>query len=355
MVHISHNLSHAILQSLKDTAHRFENSEGGKKDWASLLEEIYSSLSPNIPNLDGEVITDLKEFCLQDCGDYNIPDPTNLPYPAILNRHGQPIWRWSIETAESRRIRFDRLPDTTMEPQIITSRQTAWFLERLRSLCIETAEERLGQRGTALDLCWPRNPEHFQSQWAFLTPPDDAHPVHWRHQVNVSSTTTSEPMPSGPTISWRTMIEYLQFIREHSNWTTPIGLSYIERIDKSHDWLMEGNLTGVPGSATTWRGGMLARFPDRLLHEMFNVEQGEELGEAFYIEQEEQDRVERVAFIQGLDESDARAREVEKKKGQVREILDLLEKQAEKSELSEGKYNEYAGLLMEVFQGMGSK
>jgi len=40
------------------------------------------------------------------------------------------------------------------------------------------------------------------------------------------------------------------------------------------------------------------------------------------------------------------------KKEQVREILDLLEKQVSESSLSEGKYKDYAGLLMEVFQGL---
>ena len=130
---------------------------------------------------------------------------------------------------------------------------------------------------------------------------------------------------SGPTVSWRTMIEYLQFIRENSNWTTLIGLSYIERINRSHELLMEGSA-----------------------HDRFNEEQDEDISATLFVidrtgiqvtteEQEQEDAIQMVAT----------------KRKQVRELLDFLEEQASKSELKEEEYRGYAGLLMEVFKGLG--
>jgi len=351
MVHITHNLSHAILQSVKDTALRFENSEGGMKEWQDLLEEIYSSLSANVPNLDGEVLPDLKEFCLQDCGDQTSAESE------IINALGEPISGWTIGTAESRAIRQDRWDtrrfndnmrmgslvanwasenDQAREApeQIMTSGPGAWFLERLRSLCIETEEERQGQRPITLSSDWCREPTHFRGQGAFLTAP---------------------PGVVGPTISWHTMIEYLKFIRAYSqipNWDTG---SYVERLVKRHDWL-----ANIGGQGIDWSG-----IP---LHDMFNAQWAE--AEAHFgvlVQEAESDspgssnnvEPDRPVLQTGNplevepepepDEEEA----VLVKKGILREILDLLEKQVSESELSEGKYKDYASLLMEVFQGLG--
>ena len=321
MVHIGDNLSHAILQSVKDTAHRFENSEGGGKEWLSLLEEIYSSLGTNVPNLDGEVITDLKEFYLHDGGDYE--RVAQLAFRgsgplAIINGQGEPIRGWSVGTSE----------------QIMTSRHTAWFLERLRSLCIETEEERSGIRGVTLSSDWCRNPPHFQVLDAFLTAPDGVETEHWlrcRNTYVASPDGTEWWEQSGPTVSWRTLIEYLQFIREHSNWTTLIGLSYIERINRSHELLMEGSA-----------------------HDRFNEEldeQDEDRATLFVIDR---NGVQVTTEEQEQEQEQDTATQIVAKKKQVRELLDFLEEKASKSELQEEKYREYAGLLMEVFQGLGA-
>jgi len=186
-------------------------------------------------------------------------------------------------------------------------------------------------------------------------------------------------------ITWATLLKFLQFVREHSNWTTLIRLSFEDEIKRCHDKVLEG--VEVVHPLGDVEGDLDALFVsdfqvgDRvpLIHEVFNWEQREILvltpdwqvvaTEADQLTLRQATEAHRLTLRQARVEDPAPTQApaliphlptqaqvssfdntVKKKKELLIEMLALLEKQAELSELGEGKYKEYADLLMEFFQ-----
>jgi hypothetical protein len=197
---------------------------------------------------------------------------------------------------------------------IIRSRQCAWFIERLRILGFSQERHDASLRGTR---------EAFEQ--------------------------------SGMT--WFTLVRFLQFVHEKSDWTTPLMpprdsdgpisnireaqlSSYKNRINWCYRQILEGSGTVdhtgflspslVPNS---WTGAAI--------HELFN----QELGETLDFDLEGQPNAE-----SSTEENKQPVVTVEdpiaKKNRQLTEILGILENKAEKSEIGEGTYKEYADLLM---------
>jgi hypothetical protein len=215
-------------------------------------------------------------------------------------------------------------------------------------------------------------------------------------------------------ISWRTLIKFLQFTLEQSNWTTGIHpphlppLTFEEKLEQCYM-----RISGDSAPATRPARGVLLE-NDRIgqnamvpLHQLFNQEQREatqaqtlaltlgDLSLALQMQEEEaevaaaeagplsraaarhrvgiwvdsdeeedpspasswrgiQDTVdpEQGTVSQSLAEVDAT---LKKEKTQLVEILGILGEKAEKSELEEGAYKEYADLLMKFHKILGEE
>lgn len=329
--------SHAILQSVRDTAIRFAGSEEGGKEWRAILTEISShlprwsiTLKSQLDPQEGFTIGGDRRFA-GDRGD-TAGAPQGLMRGAGARRPGlrergedgnfRNVYEWFIERDPETRYGF-------------RSRQCAWFIERLRILGFTSIRSEFLQ--TANDL-------------------HDDSVVEGDFLVGGNALRGTREAFEQSELTWATLVEFLQFVHEKSDWTAPLMppndsggrisnireaqlSSYKGRINWCYRQILEGggtiDTTGfhapslVPNS---WD-------PNAAIHELFNQEQGETLDFEASLQLDMDPPTE--AFVETPVE-DIQA----KKKRQLAEILSILEEKAEKSEIGEGNYKEYSELLM---------
>jgi hypothetical protein len=209
--------SACILRCVRETARRFENSSGGGKEWRATLTEIISHLpgdrwpsSFDINRKLSDDLTGIRSFILDDGGDIDESRVTGLGLVgssefALLSSTG--VYHWVIG------------PPTNMRVcHVIHSRQCAWFIEQLRQLGFTGA---VGDR------------EGF----------------------------------ARCEMTWRTLISFLQFTLEQSNWTTELrpphlpALTFVEKLDRCFMRISGHERLGQNATAS--------------LHDLFNQEQRE--------------------------------------------------------------------------------
>ena len=307
--------SHSILQSVRDTAIRFARSEGGGKEWRAILTEISSHLPRWPTTLRSQLDESRERRFAGDRGDVD-PLSTSTRWPGLREREERgnihEVYEWFIE----------RDPGSAAMRCCIRSRQCAWFIERLRILGFTS--NRLG----------------------FLS--DES--IESDFLVGGNALRGTREAFEQSEMTWATLVEFLQFVHEKSDWTTPLMpphdsdecpfddpesiynirdaqlRCYKERINWCYQQTLEGSgvidTTGFhpPSLApNSWD-------PNVAIHELFNQEQSETL--AFAVVETPAEDIQR------------------KKKRQLAEILSILEEKAEKSEIGEGNYKEYSELLM---------
>jgi hypothetical protein len=345
-------IGHAIIQSVRDTAIRFSESEG-RWGWRGTLTEIIHHLpgggvsalrrrqagerminrppfdlnqsilphmrqqtnqygqSPMVCN-DGGDVSDLGsgknglKRCAGDVGRYGADDR-----PAV--------YVWSVGRTRSGY-------DDEESIHIIRSRQCAWFLERLRTLCcLPIGYSGPGESGI------PENPDFPAA-------------LHGTSEAFAQSDMT-----------WRTLLKFLMFVLEKSDWTTPlmsdarIGRAHFSAHRRTINWchhtILDGS--GVP-RGSGWDGDNLSLgslsesdITDMAIHRRFNETLDfETIAEP---EPEPDPEPEPEVTIETT---------LGKKKRQLTEILSILEGSAALDEIMEGDYKDYADLLMSCHHTM---
>jgi len=376
--------AHAIIQSVRDTAIRFSESEG-RWGWRGTLTEIIHHLpgggvSALRRRQAGEWGIERPHFDLNQSILQHMRQPTNQygQSPMVCNDGGDVsdlgsgkngLKRWN---EDSLAVGADEHPsvyvwsvgwtrsgyDDEESIHIIRSRQCAWFLERLRTLCcLPIGYSGPGESGI------PENPDF----------PEALHG-------------TSESF-SQSDMTWHTLLKFLMFVLEKSDWTTPLMSdarignigdgpfptawvhfsAHRRTINWCHHTILEGS--GVP-RGSGWDGDNLSLgslsesdITDMAIHRRFNEEQTETL------DFERLDRAERLRVIlrmdQTIDEPEPEPEPdpepepevtiettLEKKKRQLTEILSILEGSAALDEIMEGDYKDYADLLMSCHRTM---
>ena len=285
-------ISHAIIQSVRDTAIRFAESEGGQKEWRAILTEIIQGLPTSNTPLMSQFIDGQR--VLRDGGDATMQsgDQTRLGIREIDDEGNiTEIYQWHL----------------TVEGHVLLSRECAWFIESLRVIGFSHSRGTL--RGTR---------EAFEQNG----------------------------------ITWGTLVRFLRFVHEKSDWTTPLmprqvthnGVPlerhlirtqcYKDRIRWCHrQILME---SGTIDRDELYTGTLIQDSwdPHAAIHELFNQEQNETL------EFEGQHPIPRQSV--GFVVEDSRTQN----KRQLTEILSIIEEKAGQGEIREGDYKDYADLLM---------
>jgi hypothetical protein len=325
--------SHAIIQSVRDTAIRFAGSEDGGKEWRAILTEIIRHLphidqstetlksqlvAPRFVRLpSGRVYHDSR--ARRFAGDKGDAPALHDRYPGLREGNelgnGHDVYEWfighDIETRHSFR-----------------SRQCAWFIERLRILgytAIRVEEE------------------------------DDSRTVEPVFLVGGNALRGTREAFEQSEMTWSTLVEFLMFVHEKSDWTTPLMplndseesifnireaqlRSYENRINWCYRQILEES--GVIDHTGFHAPSLVPNSWDPIaaIHELFNQERSETL-------EFEQDMVDEVAGAEETVEMPAEDIRT-KKKRQLAEILSILEEKAEESAIGEGDYMEYSELLM---------
>ena len=284
-------ISHAIIQSVRDTAIRFSESEGGQKEWRAILTEIIQGLPTSNTPLMSQFI-DGQRF-LRDGGDATMQsgDQTRLGIREIDDEGNiTEIYQWCL----------------TVEGHVLLSRECAWFIEVLR--VIGFSQSRGTLRGTR---------EAFEQ--------------------------------SG--ITWRTLVRFLRFVHEKSDWTTPLMPQRVAHNDVFLDRLIRVQCykdrirwchrqilldSGTIDGDNLYTGTLIPNSwdPHAAIHELFNQEQNETLE----FEGQEPPLRQSVELVV----EDSRT----KNKRQLTEILSIIEGKAGLGEIREGDYKDYADLLM---------
>jgi len=305
--------SHAILQSVRDTAIRFAGSKEGGKEWRAILTEISSHLPQWSTTLKSQLGESRGRRFAGDRGD---ADRLFLsPRPGLKERDERgnirEVYEWFVERdAGSAAVR-----------RVIRSRQCAWFIERLRILGFTSTRPGFLPRPT------PDGRD-------FLVGGNELHGT--REAFEQSEMT------------WLTLVEFLQFVQEKSDWTTPLMPSHdsdecpfddpeaifraaqLSSYKNRINWCYRQILgeSGVIDTMGFHAPSLVPNSwdPNAAIHELFNEERNETLDFAVA-----ETPVEDVQT---------------KKKRQLAEILSILEEKAEKSEIGEGNYKEYSELLM---------
>ena len=227
---------------------------------------------------------------------------------------------------------------------IIHSRQCAWFLERLRTLC-----------------CLPIGYSAPANQSGIPENPDFPAALHGTSEAFAQSDMT-----------WHTLLKFLMFVLEKSDWTTPLMSdarignigdgsrrsrwwvhfsAHRRTINWCHHTILEGSGVALP-PGSDWDGDNLSlisisesEITDHAIHRLFNEEQTETLDFEFLrdIAPEPEPEPEPELTIETT---------LDKKKRQMTEILSILEGMAEGDEIGEGDYKEYADLLMSCHRTM---
>jgi len=325
-------VSHAILQSVRDTAIRFADSEGGGKGWLDILSEIICHLPVSSKTLMSQ-FEDGERF-MSDEGDVTFQGP-NLWEDSSDEEPVTPIrGTWGIQLAIGQRglrgkdgmgeledvYQWFISPDS--EPRhAFCSRECAWFIERLRILGFPQHGGRDGR-----DDLWLYEPDF--------------------HVGGNPLSGTREAFERSE-ITWYTLVKFLQFIHDKSNWTTPPFLDRGPRGRRKnqikwcyHKILEESGTIDLISSSLepdSWD-------PIAAIHVIFNQEQGD------IIEVETPDQLLVNLHLPVISVERAEDPEV-KKKRQLVEILSILEDNAKGDKISEGDYKDYADLLMS-FHGM---
>ena len=359
-------ISRAIIQSIRDTAIRFSESEGGGKNWRGTLTEIIHHLpgggvSALRRRQDGEwgierPHFDLRQSILQHMR--QPPGPVGHQYdqsPLVCDDGGDVfdlgsgknglkrssdnvgVYVWSVGWARSGYNDDESI-------HFIHSRQCAWFLERLRTLC-----------------CLPIG---------YTGPEESGIPENSDFPTALHG--TSEAFAQSD-MTWYTLLKFLMFVLKKSDWTTPLmsgarignfseGPSpyrYWVRFSahrRTINWCHHTILEGSGVASPDWDGDNLSLssfsesdITDMAIHRRFNEEQTETLD----FERSSMDRI--------IDEPDPDPdpdpepvieTALEKKKRQLTEILSILEESAEGDEIMEGDYKDYADLLMSCHHTM---
>ena len=326
-------ISHAILQSVRDTAIRFARSEGGGKEWRAILTEISSHLPQWSTTLksqfdphEGFTIEGDRRFA-GDRGDVD-PPSTSTRWPGLREREERgnihEVYEWFIE----------RDPGSAAMRCCIRSRQCAWFIERLRILGFTS--NRLG----------------------FLS--DES--IESDFLVGGNALRGTREAFEQSEMTWATLVEFLQFVHDKSDWTTPLMSPhdsdecpfddpesiynirdaqlrcYKGRINWCYRQILEGS--GVIDTTGFHAPSLVPHSPtSAAIHELFNQEQGEPFDFEALL-QLNTDQPTEAAIETPVEDIQS------KKKRQLAEILSILEEKAEKSEIGEGNYKEYSELLM---------
>jgi len=341
--------SHAILQSVRDTAIRFAGSEEGGKEWRAILTEISShlprwsiTLKSQLDPHEGFTIGGDLRFA-GDRGD-TTGAPRGLQRGVGARRPGlreigedgnfRNVYEWFIERDPETRYGF-------------RSRQCAWFIERLRILGFTSIRSE------------------------FLQAANDLHDdsvVEGDFLVGGNALRGTREAFEQSEMTWATLVEFLQFVIEKSDWTTPLmppydsdecpfddpesisnirdaqQRSYGNRINWCYRQILEES--GVIDTTGFHAPSLVPNSWDPIaaIHELFNQEQGETLDfEAFL--QHAQNLINTNPPTEAVVETPVEDIQA-KKKRQLAEILSILEEKAEKSEIGEGNYKEYSELLM---------
>jgi hypothetical protein len=323
--------SRVILRCVQDTALRFRTSEGGGKDWRAILQEIISSLPGSSwpsrglrDNFDiqsrlTDHLTGRNRFTLCDGGDiyFGVCDRRGL----IDLSHEDGCYGWHLDNIPYRHN--------------IHSRECAWFLERLRTLGFSD-----------------RDDSGIPNTWSCTT-----------------LTGAKEAFRQGE-MTWFTLVQYLKFVLEESNWTTPLRppwlppLTFEEKLKDCYEKILEGSgivVENEDGIALVegreGRGG-LGSVP---IHIRYNQEQTETLT----LEQDPGTPPVPTAPVPTAPvptapvptapsppSAPSAPSDTAKKREKLSEILSILEEKAEASEIGEGSYKDYADLLMEFSGGL---
>jgi len=349
-------IGHAIIQSVRDTAIRFSESEGGW-GWRGTLTEIIHHLpgggvSALRRRQDGEWGIERPHFdlrqsilqhmrrphvllCARSCDDGgDVFDLGSGKNGLKRSSDNVGVYVWSVGWARSGY-------DDDESIHFIHSRQCAWFLERLRTLC-----------------CLPIG---------YTGPEESGIPENQDFPAALHG--TSEAF-SQSDMTWQTLLKFLMFVLEKSDWTTPLmsdarignmddgsrSTDYVRfsahrrTINWCHHTILEGS--GVASPA--WPGDNLSLssisesdITDMAIHRRFNEEQTETLD------------FERSSMDETIVDPDPEPEPeptiettMEKKKRQLTEILSILEGSAALDEIMEGDYKDYADLLMSCHRTM---
>jgi hypothetical protein len=311
--------SRVILRCVQDTALRFENSSGGGKDWRAILQDIISHLPGSswpsrhrgygfdIQSRLTDHLTGRNRFTLCDGGDisFGVCNRRGLIDPS----HEDGCYHWYLDNIPYRHN--------------IHSRECAWFLERLRTL-------------------------------GFSDRDDSGIPTTWSR---ITLTGAKEAFIQGE-MTWFTLVHYLKFILEESNWTTPLrpphlpALTFEGKLKECYENILEGSGIVVEHgdgiALVEGRGGRggLGSVP---IHTRYNQEQSEILT----LELDPGTPPIPTAPVPSAPSApSARPDNVSEKRAKLTEILSILEEKAEASEIGEGSYKDYADLLMEFSGGL---
>ena len=315
--------SHAILQSVRDTAIRFADSDGGGKEWRAVLAEIINNLPQWSTILKSQLGESRGRRFAGDGGDVNYGTLQDVQGLRERDEHGNwhDVYEWFVE----------RDPGSAAVRRVIRSRQCAWFIERLRILGFTST--RLG----------------------FLR--DDS--IESDFLVGGNALRGTREAFEQSEMTWSTLARFLQFVHEKSDWTTPLmppydsdecpfddpeSISNIREAQLSSyknriNWCYRQILGGSGVIDTT--GGERAYPVGVEIHELFNQEQGEtldfDLGDQPNADPPTEENKQPIVTVEDP---------IAKKKRQLAEILSILEEKAEKEDIREGDYKDYADLLM---------
>jgi len=346
-------IGHAIIQSVRDTAIRFSESEGGGKHWRGTLTEIIHHLPGGGVSalrrredlewgIEGPHF-DLNQSILQDMGSAvarhrrrwfcDDGGDVSTPWKKGLKRSSDNVgvYVWSVGWARSGYNDDESI-------HFIHSRQCAWFLERLRTLSCHP----IGYTGRE-ESGIPENPDFPAA-------------LHGTSEAFARSDMT-----------WRTLLKFLMFVLEKSDWTTPLMSDARIRLSgpyqqwvrfsahrRTINWCHHTILEGSGVASPAWPGDNLSLssisesdITDLAIHRRFNEEQTETLD------------FERSSMDETIVEPEPEPEPeptiettMEKKKRQLTEILSILEGSAALDEIMEGDYKDYADLLMSCHRTM---
>jgi len=296
---ITADLHRNIIDSIENTVVSF-----AEKEWCPMLETITADLGQAIRRFDQPIYPDLSTFMVshQSWVEMLPPDPTSGidARTALLSTMGL-----QMTIGEPHLIGPDGLTRDGNRPLLY--KETGWFLNQLRIAS--------GTRKNLTGILLPLSREVLGS------------------------------------LTWATLIQYLQFVKDHSNFTTPImnpdrypeGATTEEKAQirmSAHTQYIYDRAVQTGGY---WEGiGEDAQWVEPTpLHEMFNEEREEGLEGLILPGQDaEQGPEERTKFTK------------DEKKDAIRKVMDILDEKIADLLLEAKDYQKYAEVLGEVIKGL---
>ena len=285
------DLHRTIVDSIKNTVESFV-----AKDWCDTLETITADLGQAIRRFDEPVYPDLSTFMMSPVtawGEMLPHDPTSA------------IKQWPF--ARSRRIQMTIGEPRPIGPDGILridgnrpmlDKETGWFLNQMRIAS--------GTREHLSGILLPLSREVLGS------------------------------------LTWATLIQYLQFVKDHSNFTSPLmNFHYPEgaTTEEKAQVRMSAHAQYVYDRVTIDRDSPIP------LHEMFNEEREEGLEGLVLPGQDSQE--------QEPDEEQEQEQSKftkDEKKDAIRKVMDILDEKISDLLLEAEDYKKYAAVLGEVFK-----